>query len=222
MNGSPHRGEALEAAHKHGSERIVRRCHVFRMCRRQIEAEFDRRFEFLRVKGKAENTIDARHSEGIIPLGRGRECNDGHLAGDSHFADLVDGLDSALRARFKAWSGEQIVGSEDHEVKFFTTGFMREFIKANRPGGLDGGAVVAEVQNHDFNHVANTAIRIANQKVERFHQFEKNATAWWNGRNACVPARGKARSLPTRTLEKLRKGRDRRTKVGQKCSGSGQ
>jgi hypothetical protein len=50
---------------------------------------------------------------------------------------------------------------------------MREFVKANGPRAVDAGAVVADVEHHDFNHIANTAIRIANQKVERFHQFEK-------------------------------------------------
>jgi hypothetical protein len=48
-----------------------------------------------------------------------------------------------------------------------------EFIKANGPCGSNTGAVVADVQDHDFDQIADTAIRIADQKVERFHQFEK-------------------------------------------------
>jgi|KBSMisStandDraft_5_1062788.scaffolds.fasta_scaffold714220_2 hypothetical protein len=95
MNRSPHRSEALEAAHEQAPERIVRRCRVLRTCRRQTQAKFYGRFEFLRVKRKAENTIYARLSQGIFPLGRDRECNDGHFAGDSHFADLVDGFEGA-------------------------------------------------------------------------------------------------------------------------------
>ena len=78
-----------------------------------------------------------------------------------------------LTKELKARRGEQIVRSEDHKVKFFTTGFVREFINANRPGGFHTGAVVADVEDHDFNQVANAAIGIADQKVERFHQLEK-------------------------------------------------
>jgi hypothetical protein len=73
----------------------------------------------------------------------------------------------------EAWSGEQTIGSEDHEVKFLAAGFVSEFIKANGPRAFDAGAVVADVEDHDFDQIADTAIRIANQKVERFHQFEK-------------------------------------------------
>jgi hypothetical protein len=146
---------------------------VFRTGCGQIEAEFDGRFEFLRVKRKAENTIYARHSEGIILLGRDREGNDGHFAGDSYFADLVDGFNDALWARLEARGREEVVRSENHEIKFFAAGLVGEFVNASGSRRIDAGAVVADVEDHDFNSVANAAIRIADQKVERFHQFEK-------------------------------------------------
>ena len=178
----------MEAAHEQGSERIVGSRREFRMCRRQTEAKFDGGFEFLRVKRKAENAVHARLSEGIFPLWRDRKCDDGHFAGDSHFADLVDGFEGALRAMLKARSGKQTVGSKDHEVIFFTAGFMGEFVKANGPRGFDAGAVLADVEDHDFDQIADTAIRIANQKVERFHQFEKmQPPAGMGGMRAFLP-----------------------------------
>ena len=217
---SPHCRQALEPAYECGSEGIIGDS-VFRTGRWQIEAKFDGGLELLGMERKSQNTIDAGIGEGKFALGRGREGDNRHFARSSHFSNLLNSFDNPLRAKFEAGSREQILRSKDHKVKILAAGFVSEFVNASGPGGLDAGAVVADVQHHDFNHVANTAIRIANQKVERFHQFEKNATAWWNGRNACVPARGKARALPTRTLEKSRKSRDWRMKVGQKCSGSG-
>ena len=161
---------------------------MFGTCRRQTETELDGGFEVLRVKRKAEYTIYARLSEGILAFRRNRKRDDGHFARCSDFPDLVDGFDGALRARLEARSRQQVVRREDHEVKFFPAGFVREFIKANGPGSLDAGAVVADVENYDFNHVANTAIRIANQKVERFHQFEKcNRLVEWGGMRAFLP-----------------------------------
>jgi hypothetical protein len=85
----------------------------------------------------------------------------------------VDGFDGTLRTRLEAWRREQVVRREDHEIKFFAAGFMSKFVKANGPGSVDAGAVVADVEDHHFNLIADTAIRIANQKVERFHQLEK-------------------------------------------------
>jgi hypothetical protein len=113
---------------------------------------------------------------------------------------LTDGLDNTLRARLEAGSGEKTIRCHNHEIEIFATGFVSELVNASGPRGHDARAVVTDIQDHDFNQVANTAIRIANQEVERFHQFEKSATAWWNWRNACVPARGKARTLPTMNL----------------------
>jgi hypothetical protein len=86
---------------------------------------------------------------------------------------LVDGFNNALRAKVEPGRREQVVRREDHDVKFFATSFVREFVNANGPGRVDTGAIVTKVQDHDFDQIANTAIRIANQKVERFHQFEK-------------------------------------------------
>jgi hypothetical protein len=218
---SPHCREALEPADECGSEGIIGDS-VFRTGGWQTEAKFDGGLELLGMKKKPQNTIDAGTGEGKFALRRDRESDNRHFARRSHFSNLLNSFDNPLRAKFEAGRRAKTVWSEDHKIKILAAGIVSEFVYASGSGGLDAGAVVADVEHHDFNHVANTAIRIANQKVERFHQFEKNATAWWNGRNACVPARGKAKALPTRTLGKPRKGRDWRMKVGQKCSGRGQ
>jgi hypothetical protein len=168
---SPHGGQSLEASYKDCSEGIIGR--VFRTGRGQIKTEFDGGFEFLRMEGKAQNTIYAGLSECKFMLGGDRECDDGHFARSSRFADLVDGFDNALRARLESGSWEEAIRGDDHEIEVFATGFVREFVNASRPRGLDAGAVVADVENHDFDEVANAAIRIANQKFERFHQFKK-------------------------------------------------
>lgn len=139
----------------------------------QIETEFDGGFQFLGMERNAQNAIDACISKCKLLLGRDREADDGHFARRSHFANLIDGFNNALRAQVEPGRRQQVVRREDHDVKFFATGFMGEFVSANGPGRLDAGAVVAEVQDHDFDQIADTAIRIANQKVERFHQFEK-------------------------------------------------
>jgi hypothetical protein len=175
---------------------------MFRSGPRQIDTEFGCRFEFFRMERKAENTIDAGLGESKFLLGGHGECNDGHFARKPHFADLVDGFNNPLRAKVEPRRRQHVIRRENHEIKFFATGLVREFVNANGPGALDAGAVVTEVEDHDFDQIADTAIRIANQKVERFHQFEKKAAAWWNGRNACVPARGKARALPKRKPRK--------------------
>jgi hypothetical protein len=67
-----------------------------------------------------------------------------------------------LRAKFEAGSREQILRSKDHKVKILAAGFVSEFVNASGPGGLDAGAVVAEVKDQYFNKIANTTIRIAN------------------------------------------------------------
>jgi hypothetical protein len=136
---------------------------VFRSGRRQIETQFDSGFEFLRVKGKAQNTIDPGIRERKFAFGRNRERDNGHFARGSHFADLVDSFDNALRARLEAGRWMKAVRRHDHEIEIFATGFVSKLVYASRPRGFDGGAVVTDIQNHDFNQVANAAIGIANQ-----------------------------------------------------------
>jgi hypothetical protein len=51
---------------------------------------------------------------------------------------------------------------------------------------LDAGAVIADVQDCYFNKIANAAIRIADQKIKRFHQFEKIAPS--DGMDGACPA----------------------------------
>ena len=136
---------------------------MFRTGRGQIEAEFDSGFEFLRMEGKAQNTIYASAGERKFAFGRNREGDDGRFARRSHFADLVESFDSTLRARLEAGSGQEAVRRHDHEFEIFATSFVREFVDASGPRGFDAGAVVTDIQDHDFNQVANTAIRIANQ-----------------------------------------------------------
>ena len=94
---------------------------------------------------------------------------------------------------------------------------MREFVNANGPRGSDTGAVVANVEDHDFDQIADTAIRIANQKVERFHQFEKmQPPGGMGGMRAFLPV-AKQALCQRETVKILRMQRRFRIKIGQNC-----
>ena len=174
------------------------------------------------MERKAEDTIDAGLSECKLMLGRDRECDDGHFAWWPHFADLLDGFNNPLRAKVEPGRRQHVVRREDHEVKFFATGFVSEFVNANRPGGFDAGAVVTDVENHDFDQIADTAIGIANQKVERFHQFEKmQPPGGMGGMRAFLPV-AKQGLCQRASRENARKRQDFRVKIAQKCTGPGQ
>jgi hypothetical protein len=75
----------------------------------------------------------------------------------------VDSFENALRARLEAGRREKAIWGGDHEIKIFATSFVSKLINASRPRGFDGGAVVTDIEDHDFNQVANTAIGIADQ-----------------------------------------------------------
>ena len=137
----------------------------------QIEAKFDGGLEFFGMKRQAKNTISAGGAERKFTFRSDAEGDDRHFARRSDFADLAHRFDDALRTRFKTGCGKEVVGSEDHEIEIFAASLVSEFVNASGPRRADAGSVIAEVEDHYLNQVANTAIRIANQKVERFHQF---------------------------------------------------
>jgi hypothetical protein len=137
----------------------------------QVQAEFDCSFEFFGVKRQAEDAVCAGFGEVKFPFRSNRKGDHRHFARRSELSNLSNGFDDALRAGFETWSWEEIVGSEDHYVEIFAACVVCEFVDASSPGRIDAGAVIAEIENKDFNQIANTAIRMANQKVERFHQF---------------------------------------------------
>ncbi len=113
------------------------------------------------MKGKPQNAICAGVGERKFALWRNGESDDGHFPRCSGFADLAYGFDDALRAWLKTGGREQVIRSEDHEVEILATGFVGEFIDASGLRGFDAGAVVADVEHHDFNEIANAAIRVA-------------------------------------------------------------
>lgn len=157
----PHGGKALEAANKGGGEGIVGEG-VFGTSRRQIDVEFDDGFEFFRMERKPKNTICAGIGDWKFPLRRNGKGDDRHFAWRPDFADLVHRFDNALRTRLEAGCRKEIVRRDNHEVEIFAAGFVGEFVDANRPDGIDAGAIIAEVEDKDFNKVANTAIRMTN------------------------------------------------------------
>jgi hypothetical protein len=97
-----------------------------------------------------------------LALVRDGEGDNGHFAHGPDFADLADAFDNPLRTRLEAGSREEAVRSQYHKVEILAARFVSEFVNASGSGSINAGAIVADVQDHYFNQVANTAIRIAN------------------------------------------------------------
>jgi hypothetical protein len=171
------------------------------------------------MEWKAQNTIYASAAERKFPFGGNRERDNWHFARGSHFADLVESFVNALSARLEAGRRKEAVRRHDHKIEIFSTGFVRKFINANGLGGLDGGAIVADVEDHDFDQIADTAIRIANQKVERFHQFEKMQPPGGMGGMRAFLAVAKQALCQLRSHENAREWRKFPRKMTQKCTG---